>query len=117
MFDIDLKDVGGVLCCAASDIEIEGFIFRDAFLRLQLLQQSMLHLQDGSHQRTTEGSHRRRVDPGVERKKSPLTLGTLRRSEHQGSALSPIAPQLEPIENTELLKVPTQAIQRRVFSP
>ena len=28
-----------------------GFTFWDAFQRLQLLQQSMLHLQDGSHQR------------------------------------------------------------------
>ena len=80
----------------------------------------MLRLQNGSHQRTIEGGGgvtEEELDPGVERKKSPLTLGTLRRGEHQGSALSPIAPQLEPIENTELLKVPNQAIQRRVFSP
>ena len=79
----------------------------------------MLRLQNGSHQRTIEGGGvtEEELDQGVERKKSPLTLGTLRRGEHQGSALSPIVPQLEPIENTELLMVPTQAIQRRVFSP
>ena len=80
----------------------------------------MLRLQNGSHQRTIEGgggAKEEELDPGEERKKSPLTLGTLRRGEHQGSALSPITPQLEPIENTELLMVPTQAIQRRVFSP
>ena len=70
---------GGVLCCAASDIEIKYQVsqfemhFRD-FSSFS----SQCYICKIDHIKEEE------LDPGVERKKSPLTLGTLRRGEVKG---------------------------------